>query len=68
MMSMLRSMSLAEAERARGNPATLTVVRDGQRITRTGPLGRVTVSTVFVGVFCYSRNEADPTLQVEEER
>lgn len=68
MMVHLRHISLDHAERLRGSAASIAVIRDGQRIVRFGPLGRVTASTVFVGCFCYSRSEADPTLQVEEER
>ena len=62
---MLRHMLPRQIEAARGRPATLTVIRNGVPEVRTGPLGRVTKSTVFVGAFCYSRREVEDSLQVE---
>jgi hypothetical protein len=62
----LRYMSARQIEAARGRPATLTVIRNGVPEVRTGPLGRVTTSTVFVGAYCYGRREVEDSLQVDE--
>lgn len=63
----LRYMDQSEIDKARGNPCTFSVVRDGRRVERSGKLGRVTLHTVWVGAFCYSRDEvADMMVEVDD--
>lgn len=66
MLRYFRNMSEREIEAARGRRATLTVFRNGVPEVRTGPLGRVTAFTVFVGAFCYGRREVEDSLRIEE--
>lgn len=65
-MKLFRHMSEREIEAARGRRATLTVFRNGMPEVRTGALGKVTRSTVFVGAFCYGRREVEDSLRIEE--
>jgi len=66
MQTLLRYMSQHELDKAKGKPCTFSVVRDGQRVERAGRLGRVTLNIVWVGAFCYSRDEvADMLVEVD---
>lgn len=63
---MLRDMTPQQIEKAKGKLATFSLVRDGVAVERSGPLGRVTPTIIWVGAYCYSLAEVIETLRIEE--
>lgn len=61
---MVRYLSAREIEAAKGRTVEFAVIRDGNRVERSGTLGRVTPTVVWVGAYCYSRAEVIDTLRL----
>lgn len=61
---MVRHLSPRQIEAAKGRPVEFTVIRDGVLEQRTGPLGRVTLTCVWVGPWVYHRSEVMETLRL----
>jgi hypothetical protein len=61
---MVRYLSPRQIEAAKGRPVEFTVIRDGVLEQRTGQLGRVTQSCVWVGPWVYHRSEVMDTLRL----
>lgn len=61
---LFRMLSSSERNKAIGRAVEVTVVRDGERVTRYGTLGRWTMHAIWIGCFCYSLDEVLPTLRI----
>lgn len=69
MMQLLRHMG-PEAQRkllagAKKPYASFTVIRGGQPVERQGQLTRLSGECIWMGAWCYHRDELLPTLMVE---